>query len=94
MVCFMFTPSALTAKAGTVTFFLKNADPETGICQRGHNLVIGTPDGYALASSDYVMNGKSSVFVVRGLAAGSYAIWCSVDSHRQQGQIGTLTVTS
>jgi len=93
MASFMFTPSSLRAKAGTLVFFLKNEgngfDPASS---QPHNLAIGPEVGHAIASSSYVLWGKSAIFTVDGLAAGSYAIWCSVPGHANNGMVGTLTV--
>ena len=94
MSSFMFEPMAISAKAGTVTFFLRNVgvgvDP---IALQNHNLVIGLDQAHVLARSDYVSAGKAAVFTVEGLEPGDYVIWCSVPGHAGNGMVGTLTVS-
>jgi plastocyanin len=95
MTLFHFAPSALTAQAGTVMFFLKNIDevrPELGP-GTNHSLAIGSVLGEPLASSEYVENGEAAVFTVEGLEAGAYVIWCQVPDHAEMGMVGSLTVT-
>jgi plastocyanin len=95
MAAFQFEPTALTAKAGTVVFFLKNIDEvPTGLGPgTNHSLSIGSALGQPLASSDYVRNGEAAVFTVEGLVPGSYVVWCAVPKHADFGMVATLTVT-
>jgi uncharacterized cupredoxin-like copper-binding protein len=37
-----------------------------------------------------VLQGKAAVFTVRGLRAGEYVIWCTIDGHAEEGMVGTL----
>lgn len=66
-----------------------------------HNFILG-PDkpvctssgctfGPVIAKSQAVRTG-SVPFTVEGLAAGTYAYWCTIADHAQLGMIGTLTV--
>lgn len=80
-------PADLTVSAGDVSFFLTNTSLTF------HDIAIGpTLLGTALAVSDNVEVGRSAVFTVRRLPPGTYAIWCTIDSHAAEGMTGTLTV--
>ena len=92
MTSFIFMPMSLTAKAGTVAFFLRDDDPDSAPAT-SHNLVIGPDQAHPLAVSGYVAKGQPAVFTVDSIAAGRYVIWCSVPNHANNGMVGTLTVT-
>jgi hypothetical protein len=88
----IFAPSALTAAAGAVTFYLVNDSPareEHG----GHALAIGTKLGEPFVVSSEIKGGGRAAFTVKGLKAGRYVIWCPLYGHMELGQTGTLTVT-
>jgi plastocyanin len=87
-----FVPSKLTATAGDVVFFLKNTSPARDEHAK-HDLAIGPDRDHPLATSDLLDGGKSAVFTVHGLAAGTYVIWCTFPGHAGLGQVGTLTVS-
>jgi len=90
-----YVPDHLTATAGDLVFFLNNVSHGT------HTLAIGPPSALQgpvlnirsfLTVSDSVVPGRSAAFSVHGLHAGSYAIWCTIDGHAEEGMVGTLTV--
>jgi plastocyanin len=77
-----FEPSKLTAKAGTVTIDFDNpSDIPHAVEVEGHGIE---------KASQTVTGAKTAVTV--DLKAGKYTFYCPVDSHRQQGMEGTLTV--
>lgn len=79
-----FVPADLTAPAGDLVFYLHNRSH--GI----HTLAIGRELHKALVTSASVLQGKAAVFTVRGLRAGEYVIWCTIDAHAEEGMVGTL----
>lgn len=81
-----FEPKTLSATAGDLSFVLQNDSHAT------HNLAIGPTLHRSLATSHAVGIGGNVVFSVRGLPAGSYVIWCTIDNHAAEGMVGTLTV--
>ncbi len=81
-----FVPAAITAPAGDLVFFLHNRS------QGIHTLAIGRELHKALAASGSVTQGKAAVFTVKGLRAGDYIIWCTIDGHAEEGMVGTLTL--
>jgi uncharacterized cupredoxin-like copper-binding protein len=81
---FKFTPGTLKAKAGAVTFDLKNA----GGAQ--HALEI---EGNGVEKASSTINAGQSTQVKVNLKPGKYEFYCPVDGHRQMGMEGTLTVT-
>jgi plastocyanin len=80
-----FVPADLVAPTGDLVFFLHNKS------QGIHTLAIGRELHKALVSSSQVLHGQAAVFTVRGLQAGHYVIWCTIDGHAEEG-VGTLTV--
>jgi uncharacterized cupredoxin-like copper-binding protein len=85
-----FEPDQITAKAGTVVFFLRMS-PDGSLAN--HNLAIGRKIHEVLASSGFVQPTKSAVFTVTGLQAGTYTFWCQVPAHAANGMVGQLTIT-
>ncbi len=80
---FTFTPSKLTAKKGEkvkITFQNTGKFP--------HNLMV---DKLGVGTKT-VGPGESDSVEFTADTAGTFAIFCSVDSHRQKGMEGTLTV--
>ena len=88
MTEFKFTPSALSAPAGTVVFFLVNDGNGTS-----HDMVIQDSSGKTIGKSELVSSGDSTVFTVDSIAAGTYTILCDQPGHEASGMKGTLTVT-
>lgn len=82
-----FAPAALTVKAGNEVFFLSNVSHGT------HSFAIGPADRSShCAVSDPLRAGETAVFSVQGLKPGTYAFWCTIDGHAQEGMVGTLSV--
>jgi plastocyanin len=78
-----FDKSKLTAKAGTVTIDMTNPSSlQHGIAVEGNGV---DEDG------KFVGQGGTSTVTVK-LKPGKYTFYCPVDSHRQAGMQGTLTV--
>lgn len=84
---FKLDPSTVTLKAGTVTFNLVDDG------KFPHDLHIA-PKGTTneLAASQRLTVGGTTTFTV-ALQPGTYDMWCAVDSHRQQGMQGSISVT-
>jgi len=79
-----FDKSKLAAKSGAVTITMKNpSSVPHGIAVEGNGV---DKDGQIVTSG-----GTSTVSV--NLKPGKYEFYCPVDSHKQQGMEGTLTVT-
>jgi plastocyanin len=83
---FKIDTASTSLKAGDYVFQVKNAG------QFGHDLHVATPDGTEIGKSDVLQAGASGSFSVT-LKAGTYTMWCAVDSHKARGMQGTLTVT-
>ena len=90
-----YGPAKLAASAGDPVFYLDN------VSQGTHTLTIGPLSamerpilkiGSYFAASEPVGAGRSAAFMVRGLRAGKYAIWCTIGPHAEEGMVGTLTV--
>jgi plastocyanin len=101
-----FQPDNVTAKAGTVVFFLKNLPGK--FFSPDHNLQIGPAStqfyadgsirsGQVLAGTPHIAANESAIFTVNNLAPGTYLFWCSVEAananHEANGMVGTLTIT-
>jgi uncharacterized cupredoxin-like copper-binding protein len=83
---FKIATDSTSLKAGNYTFDVQNKGSFP------HDLRIATPDGSEIGATSIIQPGGSATLQV-SLKAGSYTIWCSVDSHRAQGMQGTLTVS-
>jgi uncharacterized cupredoxin-like copper-binding protein len=83
---FTIAPATMTLKAGKYVFQAQNGG------KFPHDLHIQPQGGTDLASSTVMQAGQSANFQVT-LQKGTYAIYCAVDSHRQRGMEGTVTVT-
>jgi plastocyanin len=83
---FKIDTASTSLKAGDYVFQVKNAGSFP------HDLHVATPDGTEVAKSDLLQAGASGSFQVT-LKAGTYQMWCAVDSHKARGMAGTLTVT-
>jgi plastocyanin len=79
-----FEQTSLTAKAGKVTIDFDNPSPIE------HDVTITAGPG-KVGGTKTVSQGKVSAVV--NLKPGSYTFYCSVDSHRQAGMEGKLTVS-
>lgn len=80
-----FVQKTLTAKAGAVTFVLRNASSV------GHNLAI-QGNGVTAGPTATVSSGKTADLVAT-LKPGTYEFYCAVPGHKEAGMRGTLTVT-
>jgi plastocyanin len=80
-----YDSSSLSASAGDVTI---DFDNPSGI---PHDVCLESSSGDDLGCSD-VVTSSSSTLDAGNLDAGDYTFYCSVDSHRDQGMEGTLTV--
>jgi plastocyanin len=79
-----FDRSKLKAKSGNVTITMDNpSDVPHAVAVEGNGV---DKDGPTVTKG-----GKSEVSV--SLKPGTYEFYCPVDSHKQQGMEGTLTVT-
>jgi plastocyanin len=79
-----FDKSKLTAKSGSVTLTMSNpSDVAHAIAVEGNGV---DKDG------ETVTKGGTSTVTV-DLKPGKYEFYCPVDSHKEQGMEGTLTVT-
>lgn len=78
-----FEPSPLVAKAGKVTFRIKN---DGGV---EHNFVVENKPGAALEA---IRPGESKSLTVE-LARGEYTILCNLPGHREAGMVAPLKVS-
>jgi len=78
-----FDKSTLSAKPGKVKIEMKNPSALQ------HNVAL-EGNGVGVAGKVVGQGGTSKVTAT--LKAGTYTFYCSVDSHRQAGMEGTLTV--
>ena len=83
---YAFTPSALTAKAGPVSFRVTKAGAETHEFEifKGDQVVDEVEDIVPGISRDLTVN----------LAAGDYTFACKLNGHDGLGMKGTITVSS
>ena len=79
-----YTESEVEAEAGNSTIEFDNP------ASLSHDVVIETEDGSEVARTDVIAGDSTST--TADLEAGSYTFYCSVDSHREAGMEGTLTV--
>jgi uncharacterized cupredoxin-like copper-binding protein len=82
---FKFDPSDPSVKAGKVTFNLKNDG------QVEHSLEIEDVNGEDAEIEDDVQPGQSGTLAV-DLKPGTYEFYCPVDSHKEMGMTGEITV--
>jgi uncharacterized cupredoxin-like copper-binding protein len=82
---FLYEPKQVLAKAGDVTFTIKN------VGSVDHDFVIEDSKGKVLAQATPFPAGKT-VQVKAKLAAGSYTIFCSIPGHREAGMQTPLVV--
>jgi plastocyanin len=79
-----FTETEVTAKAGSDTIAFDNPSSEA------HNVAIEDADGNVVAATDTISGDTTET--TADLKPGTYTFFCEVDSHRQAGMEGTLTV--
>ncbi len=79
-----FTKTSVSAPAGSDTLDFNNPS------SLGHDVVIEDQGGNEVASTEMITGGSTST--TADLKAGTYTFFCSVDSHREAGMEGTLTV--
>jgi plastocyanin len=84
---FKFDPSTITHASGNIVFWLVNS----GTTQ--HDLAIRDSSSKTIAQSELVSAGDTFEFTVNGIAAGTYAFFCTQPGHEASGMKGTLTVT-
>ncbi len=82
---FKFDPSEPTVKSGNVTFNLKNDGQVT------HSLEIEDVNGQDKELEGSVSPGSDGTLAVN-LAPGKYDFYCPIDSHKQMGMTGEITV--
>jgi plastocyanin len=83
---YTISPATATMKAGDYTISVQN------VGQFPHDLHIATSDGSEVGASSVLKANESGTFKVT-LKAGTYTMWCAVDSHRSLGMQGTITVS-
>ena len=79
-----YDETEVSAAAGSDTITFENG---SGI---PHDVVVEDEGGNEVASTDVIPSGSAEA--TADLEAGTYTFYCSVDSHRDQGMEGTLTV--
>jgi high-affinity iron transporter len=84
---YSFTPSAVTVKAGPVTFSITNSGSET------HEFEIFRADQTVLDEVEDIVPGITRDLTVN-LAAGEYTFVCALNGHDGLGMKGTLTVSA
>ncbi len=83
---FKIDTASTSLTAGSYTFDVQNKGSFP------HDLHIATPDGSEIGATSVIQPNASATLQVT-LKAGTYQMWCAVDSHRARGMQGTLTVT-
>jgi uncharacterized cupredoxin-like copper-binding protein len=82
---FLFEPKDLIAKAGDVTFTVRN----TGAVE--HDFVVENAAKKLVAEARPFPPGKTVQVKVR-LTPGAYTVYCSIPGHREAGMQATLRV--
>jgi uncharacterized cupredoxin-like copper-binding protein len=82
---FKLTPADPTVKAGTVTFDVSNDGQTT------HSLEVEGPNGEQQLDQDLAPGDKGTLEVDLS-KPGTYEWYCPIDSHREQGMEGEITV--
>ena len=82
---FKITPNTFSAKAGKVTFVIKNS----GTVQHDVTVVVNGKED----KSPMVDPGKTVTWTTaESLSAGTYQVYCTVPGHKESGMTATLTV--
>ncbi|MBI3976136.1 MAG: cupredoxin domain-containing protein [Armatimonadetes bacterium] len=79
---FKFDPKGMTAKAGAVTFEIKNAGSVE------HNFIVEGTD----VKVEGIQPGETKT-ASADLKAGTYKVLCTIPGHQEAGMTGTLTVS-
>jgi plastocyanin len=79
-----YDTTQLSGKAGQVTIDFDNPSAVT------HDVCLEGPSGQQIGCSDTIT--QSTTSLSESLTPGKYTFFCSVDSHRQAGMEGTLTL--
>ncbi len=79
-----YTETELTADAGETTVEFNNPSSTP------HNVFIEDDGGTVIAETEVIT--EDSTTAAASLKPGSYAYYCTVDSHREAGMEGALTV--
>jgi plastocyanin len=79
-----FTKTEISVPAGSVTVDFENASSTP------HDVTVEDANGNELMQTDTISG--SSATATADLTPGTYTYFCSVDSHREAGMEGTLTV--
>ncbi len=82
---FKLNPSDPSVKAGNVTFDVSNDGATT------HSLEVEGPNGDQTLKTD-LAPGDSGALTVDLSKPGKYTFYCPIDSHRQMGMEGQITV--
>ena len=82
---FKLNPADPTVKAGTVSFNATNDGAVT------HSLEVEGPSGDQELTSD-LAPGQSGTLTVNLSKPGKYEFYCPIDSHKQMGMVGEVTV--
>jgi len=83
---FKLDPSDVNVKAGTVTFDVTNDGTIT------HDLEVEGEDQGVEEKTDVISPGESATLTVDLSKPGKYEMYCTIDSHRQEGMEGDITV--
>ena len=86
MTEFKYSPSTISASAGTVTFDLVNQG------RTAHDMVVADSSGKVLGKSSLVGAGQEAEFSVQIPQPGTYQVYCDLPGHREAGMTGTLDV--
>lgn len=79
-----YTETAVTAAAGEATIAFDNPS------STAHNVVIEDEGGSAIAETETITGDSTTAAAT--LEPGTFTFYCSVDSHREAGMEGELTV--
>lgn len=79
-----YDTTQLSGKAGQLTIDFDNPSAVT------HDVCLEGPSGQQIGCSDTIT--QSTTSLSESLTPGKYTFFCSVDSHRQAGMEGTLTL--
>jgi plastocyanin len=79
-----YQETTLSAPAGSVTIEFDNP------ASLGHDVVVEDASGNEITRTDVIS--QDTATAVGDFEAGNYTYFCSVDSHRQAGMEGTLTI--
>ena len=84
---FAISPATISLKAGDYVFQLQNSG------KAPHDLHIVDSTNQPVAGTTAVLPAAGTGSFTATLKAGTYTMFCAVDSHRTRGMQGTVTVT-